>query len=78
MTKSRNSNNAKALSYVSSCCLYCKTCQEFIKGFCKGCKLGYDSGERDINRAKCKIKLCCFKDKKLEHVLIVNMHYLVF
>jgi hypothetical protein len=28
--------------------------------------LGYASGERDINRAKCRIKLCCFKDRKLE------------
>jgi len=28
--------------------------------------LGYDNGERDINRAKCKIKLCCFRERKLE------------
>ena len=52
--------------YIGSCGCYCKTCPELAKGLCKGCKLGYDSGERDINKAKCKIKLCCFKDKKLE------------
>ena len=33
---------------------------------CRGCKLGYSTGERDINKAKCRIKLCCFRDKKLE------------
>ncbi len=29
------------------------------EGLCKGCKLGYGTGERDIGRAKCKIKVCC-------------------
>ena len=33
---------------------------------CRGCKLGYDTLERDISKAKCKIKLCCFRDHKLE------------
>jgi hypothetical protein len=28
--------------------------------------LGYKNGERDINRAKCKMKLCCFRDKGFE------------
>lgn len=50
--------------YIGCCGAYCKTCKPFIVGYCKGCKLGYDTGKRDINRAKCKIKLCCFKDKK--------------
>ena len=50
--------------YIGCCGAYCKTCKPFIEGFCKGCKLGYDTGQRDINRAKCKIKLCCFRDKK--------------
>ena len=35
-------------------------------GNCLGCKLGYDTGERDINKARCKIKLCCFRDRGLE------------
>ncbi len=33
---------------------------------CRGCKLGYDTRERDFSKAKCRIKLCCFRDKKLE------------
>jgi hypothetical protein len=28
--------------------------------------LGYDSGERDIASAKCRIKLCCFKKNGFE------------
>jgi hypothetical protein len=31
-----------------------------------GCKGGYDTGERYINKTRCKIKLCCFRDKRLE------------
>jgi len=37
-----------------------------LEGYCKGCKLGFDTGERDINKAKCKIKLCCFRDNKFD------------
>jgi len=55
----------KPENYISCCGFYCKTCNEYAKGFCKGCKLGYDGGERDINKVKCKIKLCCLKEKKL-------------
>ena len=55
----------KPENYISCCGFYCKTCKEYVKGFCKGCKLGYDENERDINKAKCKIKLCSFKDKQL-------------
>ena len=51
--------------YIGCCGAYCKTCKPFIEGFCKGCKLGYGDGKRDINKAKCKIKVCCFKEKKL-------------
>ena len=49
-------------NYISCCGAYCKTCKELIDENCKGCKLGYENGERDINKAKCKIKLCSFKD----------------
>lgn len=28
--------------------------------------MGYETGERDINKAKCKIKVCCFKERGLE------------
>lgn len=52
--------------YIGCCGAYCKTCKPFIDGPCKGCKIGFDTGERDINRAKCKIKLCCFRDKNFD------------
>lgn len=53
----------KPARYVGCCGCYCKTCKEYVGGYCKGCKLGYDTGERQIGRAKCQIKLCCFRDK---------------
>lgn len=50
----------------TGCCgAYCKTCKVFTEGFCKGCKLGYGEGGRDISRSKCRIKLCCFAERKL-------------
>ena len=52
---------------IGCCGAYCKTCRASISGsICRGCKLGYEDGERDINRAKCKIKVCCLKEKKFE------------
>jgi hypothetical protein len=57
---------------IGCCGAYCKTC---IKGqqtkypnerSCQGCKLGYATGIRNLERAKCRIKRCCFKDHKLE------------
>jgi hypothetical protein len=33
---------------------------------CLGCKLGYDTGRRDLSKAKCQIKVCCFGEHKLE------------
>lgn len=51
---------------IGCCGAYCKTCREFTGENCRGCKLGYESGERDISKAKCKIKVCCFKEKRFE------------
>ena len=51
---------------IGCCGAYCGRCGEYTGGHCKGCKLGYDTGERDIERAKCGIKLCCFKEKGLQ------------
>lgn len=60
-------NNARSSkTYIGCCGAYCKTCKPYRKGFCKGCKLGYEKGERYINKTKCRIKTCCFKEKKLE------------
>ena len=52
--------------YIGCCGAYCKTCKPYLESHCKGCKLGFDTGERDINKAKCKIKLCCFKEKNFD------------
>ena len=43
---------------IGCCDAYCKTCREFEKT-CKGCKLGYLDGSRDLSRAKCRMKKCC-------------------
>ncbi|MBN1856200.1 MAG: DUF3795 domain-containing protein [Dehalococcoidia bacterium] len=47
------------VKYVGCCGAWCRTCKPFVKGFCKGCKLGYQNGERDIAKARCAIKVCC-------------------
>jgi hypothetical protein len=52
--------------FVGCCGAYCRTCKPYVDGLCKGCKIGFDTGERDIDRAKCKIKLCCFRDRELD------------
>jgi hypothetical protein len=52
---------------IGCCGAYCRTCLISTSGInCRGCKLGYEGGERDINKARCKIKLCCFRDRQLE------------
>lgn len=56
-----------SIKEIGCCGAYCKTCRTSSTGSeCRGCKLGYDNGERDINKAKCKMKLCCFRDRALE------------
>ena len=47
-----------SLKEIGCCGAYCKTCRAY-KVACKGCKIGYDAGERDIAKARCKIKVCC-------------------
>ncbi len=57
---------------IGCCGAYCRTCIEWQKDkypnerTCRGCKLGYERGERDINKTKCKMKICCFKERKFE------------
>jgi hypothetical protein len=52
--------------FIGCCGAYCRTCKAFIEGSCKGCKLGYDTGERDIQKSRCRMKICCFKERSLE------------
>jgi hypothetical protein len=57
---------------IGCCGAYCKTCITWQKEkylnerICRGCKLGYESAVRDPNKAKCKMKVCCFVERKLE------------
>lgn len=44
---------------IGCCGAYCGTCPVIREKACKGCKMGYNTGERDISKAKCKIKVCC-------------------
>ena len=54
------------IRFIGCCGAYCRTCGVLKEGVCKGCKLGYEQGERDITKAKCGMKVCCFKDRRLE------------
>ena len=48
-----------AVEKIGCCGAYCGTCRAFADSACRGCKLGYESGERDLSKAKCRIKICC-------------------
>ena len=66
MANIKNKSKKDLIRHIGCCGVFCKTCKPFNDGFCKGCRLGYDDGKRDINKAKCKIKLCCLKEKEYE------------
>lgn len=66
MENSKNNKDVMLIREIGCCGAYCKPCRALIDGSCRGCKLGYESGGRDINKAKCKIKVCCFKERKFE------------
>lgn len=44
---------------IGCCGAYCKTCTELVNVRCRGCKIGYENGKRDIGKARCKMKVCC-------------------
>jgi hypothetical protein len=44
---------------IGCCGAYCGSCRVLREGACKGCKLGYDTGERELGKARCRIKVCC-------------------
>jgi hypothetical protein len=46
---------------IGCCGAYCKTCPELRNSRCRGCKIGYLNGDRDIEKAKCTMKVCCIK-----------------
>jgi hypothetical protein len=47
------------LVQIGCCGAYCGTCRAWKDQSCKGCKIGYVNRERDINKARCKMKVCC-------------------
>jgi Protein of unknown function (DUF3795) len=61
-----------AIREIGCCGAYCKTCMKQQKEkypnerTCQGCKLGYEEDKRDLSKAKCEIKICCFKERRLE------------
>jgi len=52
---------------IGCCAAYCGTCLALADGTCRGCRMGYDSGERDINKARCKMKVCCINRLGVAH-----------
>ena len=48
-----------SIEEIGCCGAYCGTCRVIKEGACRGCKLGYGNGERDLALAKCKMKVCC-------------------
>jgi len=66
MAGSKSVNRENPKRFVGCCGAYCKTCKPLIEGFCKGCKLGYGKGGRDISKARCSMKVCCFRERGLE------------
>jgi len=41
---------------IGCCGAYCGTCHG-----CPGCTAGYETGKRDISKARCRIKICCIR-----------------
>ena len=54
-----------SIKEIGCCGAYCRTCRA-LGIACRGCKLGYEDGKRDISKSKCKIKICCFRERKFE------------
>jgi len=54
-----SNGNFMSKEEIGCCGAYCGTCKVLKENLCRGCKLGYKNGERDISKAKCKMKVCC-------------------
>ena len=44
---------------IGCCGAFCGSCKVKKENFCIGCKIGYKTGERELSKAKCKMKVCC-------------------
>lgn len=61
---------------VGCCGACCRTCRELAHGICSGCKLGYDTGQRDLAKARCKMKVCCIRKLGTAHTCADCSEYL--
>lgn len=50
-----------SLREIGCCGAYCRTCKAYANKKCKGCKIGYGPGGRDLEKARCPMKVCCLK-----------------
>ena len=50
-----------AILDIGCCGAYCGTCPAFAQNACRGCKHGYATGERELCKAKCAMKVCCLR-----------------
>jgi len=53
------------LMLIGCCGANCGTCRSFDLGDCKGCKIGYDDGTRNLGASKCGVKRCCLAKETL-------------
>lgn len=51
--------------FIGCCGAYCGTCPALRDNACKGCRIGYDTGEREIAKARCAVKVCCVRNRGL-------------
>jgi hypothetical protein len=47
-----------SVNEIGCCGAYCRTCRAY-EAPCKGCTVGYDTGKRDVAKARCAVKRCC-------------------
>jgi hypothetical protein len=57
---------------IGYCGAYCKTCKVYIAKKCTGCKIGYAQKQRDLSKARCKIKVCYINSYYVSAAFIMN------
>lgn len=63
--KAPDSSLPREVSLIGCCGACCGTCPALTDHACKGCKLGYEDGSRDIQAARCAMKRCCMMEKRV-------------
>jgi len=54
----RMTEDESPVTFIGCCGAYCRPCRPFREGVCRGCKLGYQNGRRNLSGAKCRMKVC--------------------